>query len=188
MGAWVPSVAPEPPWIALGLAGNLNGDNAVVRQAVGRWLEAGGRAVDAALMYYNDEGLRQGLEGFYTSDSSDPSDPSASEVFVTTKIPPEQMGFDGTLKAILEAREKILPAGRLGAVQNVDEEIDRFTSLRGLRRYIFEDMHSFSFSVLNIYMASMVKLVFFPPLVEVFETVGLRLDPLARPHLAKAQQ
>ena len=116
--AWVPCVAREQPWIALGLAGNLNADNAVVRQAVTSWLDAGGRAVDAALMYYNDEGLRQGLEGFYgpPSDPKDPSEPSASEVFVTTKIPPEQMGFDQTLEAIVEAREKILPAGRLGAV------------------------------------------------------------------------
>eukprot|EP00435_Cladocopium_sp_Y103_P066260 s822_g28.t1 len=104
--AWVPSVARDQPWISLGLAGNLNADNAVVRQAVATWLDAGGRAVDAALMYYNDAGLRQGLEGFYgTSAASD-------EVFVTTKIPPEQMGFDGTLETILEAREKILPAGR----------------------------------------------------------------------------
>lgn len=114
----------------MGLAGHLNADNAVVRQAVASWLDAGGRAVDAALMYYNEEGLRQGLEGFYgTNDPKDPSEPSASEVFVTTKIPPEQMGFDRTLEAIVEAREKILPAGRLGAV-NMLIDLDFFMSMR----------------------------------------------------------
>ena len=127
---WVPCVAREQPWIALGLAGNLNADNAVVHQAVASWLDVGGRAVDAALMYYNDEGLRQGLEDFYGRDPRDPSEPSVAsdEVFVTTKIPPEQMGFDGTLEAILEAREKILPAGRHGAV-NMLNHVDRSTVL-----------------------------------------------------------
>ena len=90
----------------MGLAGNLNADNAVVRRAVESWLELGGRAVDAALMYYNDEGLRQGLETFYGSRKV-----PRGEVFVTTKIPPERMGFNQTLDAIREG-QKILPPGR----------------------------------------------------------------------------
>lgn len=97
------SIAHEQPWIALGLAGNLNADNAVVAEAVETWLRTGGRAVDTALMYYNDEGLREGMRRFLV-DFPD----QQSNIFVSTKIPPEQMGFHGSLNAIKEAQSRIL--------------------------------------------------------------------------------
>lgn len=92
------------PWISLGLAGNLNADPTVVRSAVKTWLEVGGRALDAAMMYYNDEGVRQGLE----------SGNQNLEIFISTKIPPERMGFQETLEAIKEVQKTMLPPERLG--------------------------------------------------------------------------
>ena len=92
------------PWISLGLAGNLNADPTVARTAVKTWLEVGGRALDAAMMYYNDEGVRQGLE----------SGNQNLEIFISTKIPPERMGFQETLEAIKEVQKTMLPSERLG--------------------------------------------------------------------------
>lgn len=106
---WVTGSAREYPWIGLGLAGNLNADNAVVNKAVGTWLQVGGRAVDAALMYYNDEGLLKGLEDFYGMSQT------TGDVFITTKIPPEQMGFEQTLEAIKEGQRQIIPSQRHGS-------------------------------------------------------------------------
>ena len=95
----------EQPWIALGVAGNLNADNEGTSKGVEMWLRAGGRAIDTALMYYNDDGLRDGLMRF------DQDFPEV-EVFVSTKIPPEQMGFQQTLDAIKDFQKKVLKPGK----------------------------------------------------------------------------
>ncbi|CAE7808485.1 yvgN [Symbiodinium microadriaticum] len=86
------------PWIGLGLAGNLDHDPVGVAAAVEAWLKLGGRAVDTALMYGHDQGLQEGLKK-----SGVPS----KEVYISSKIPPERMGFDETLAAAAEARRTI---------------------------------------------------------------------------------
>lgn len=90
---WLPVCHGEKqPWIALGLAGNLNSNNALVSEAVETWWRLGGRAVDAALMYRNNEGLRSALD-------------RVGALHVTTKIPPEEMGFELTWAALERALE-----------------------------------------------------------------------------------
>ena len=97
---WLPVCHGAQPWIALGLAGNLNSKDALVSEAVETWWGLGGRAVDAALMYRNNEGLRVALG-------------RVGAVHVTTKVPPEEMGFQLTWAAVQRAREL---KGQLDAV------------------------------------------------------------------------
>eukprot|EP00439_Symbiodinium_sp_Y106_P018906 s5478_g2.t1 len=99
VASWRSAVAGVPlPWIGLGLAGNLDHDPVGVAAAVEAWLRLGGRAIDTALMYGHDQGLREGLKK---------SGVPPEEVYITSKIPPERMGFDETLAAAAEARRMI---------------------------------------------------------------------------------
>ncbi|CAK0887074.1 unnamed protein product, partial [Prorocentrum cordatum] len=83
------------PAVGLGVAGNLDQDVPGTADAVERWLRLGGRAIDTALMYNNDAGVRLGIER---------SGVPRHAVVLTTKVPPESMGYASTLAALEQAR------------------------------------------------------------------------------------
>eukprot|EP00929_Paragymnodinium_shiwhaense_P045637 TRINITY_DN23291_c0_g1_i2.p1 TRINITY_DN23291_c0_g1~~TRINITY_DN23291_c0_g1_i2.p1 ORF type:complete len:381 (+),score=96.23 TRINITY_DN23291_c0_g1_i2:173-1315(+) len=83
------------PLVALGTAGLL-GELGV--QAVDFSLRAGYRHLDSAIMYANHREVRLGLER---------SGVPREEVFLTTKIPPEMMGFEKATSAVASIRDEL---------------------------------------------------------------------------------
>ncbi|EER02033.1 aldo-keto reductase, putative [Perkinsus marinus ATCC 50983] len=84
------------PLLGLGLGHNKN--ETEVEEMVLMFLELGGRHIDTAIVYEN-----QGAVGRAVKKSGIPRE----EVFITSKIPPQRMGYDSTFKAILEIVEEI---------------------------------------------------------------------------------
>ncbi|WP_142505802.1 aldo/keto reductase [Melghirimyces algeriensis] len=84
------------PWFGLGVYKAENGDEVV--QAVQTALRVGYRLIDTASFYGNEEGVGKAIR-----DSGIPRE----EVFVTTKVWNDDQGYESTLKAFEESREKL---------------------------------------------------------------------------------
>ncbi|KAF4759523.1 hypothetical protein FOZ63_031213, partial [Perkinsus olseni] len=84
------------PLMGLGLGHNK--DESEVERMVLEFLELGGRHIDTAMSYDN-----QGAVGRAVKKSEIPRE----EIFITSKIPPEKMGYESTFMAILEMADEI---------------------------------------------------------------------------------
>jgi diketogulonate reductase-like aldo/keto reductase len=84
------------PWLGFGVYKAEKGDEVV--QAVVTALEAGYRSIDTAAFYDNEEGVGQAI-----AESSVPRE----EIFITTKVWNDRHGYDETLAAFEESRQKL---------------------------------------------------------------------------------
>lgn len=99
------------PLLGLGLGHYKN--ETEVEEMVLMFLELGGRHIDTAIVYVHsaisgtihasNRYENQGAVGRAVKKSGIPRE----EVFITSKIPPQRMGYDSTFKAILEIVEEI---------------------------------------------------------------------------------
>lgn len=86
----------EMPRLGLGVYKAEDGNE--VKKAVKAALETGYRSIDTAAFYGNEHGVGQAIQ-----ESNVPRD----EIFVTTKVWNDQQGFDETLTAFKESKEKL---------------------------------------------------------------------------------
>ena len=86
----------EMPRFGLGVYKAEDGEE--VKEAVKAALEAGYRSIDTAAFYDNESGVGAAIEE---------SDVPREEIFVTTKVWNDQQGYDETLAAFKESKEKL---------------------------------------------------------------------------------
>jgi len=84
------------PWLGLGVYKSKEGGE--VEHAVKTALKIGYRSIDTASLYENERGVGQAIK-----ESGIPRE----EIFVTTKVWNDQQGYDSTLRAFEESREKL---------------------------------------------------------------------------------
>ncbi len=86
----------EMPRFGLGVYKAEDGEE--VKEAVKAALEAGYRSIDTAAFYDNESGVGAAIKE---------SDVPREEIFVTTKVWNDQQGYDETLAAFKESKEKL---------------------------------------------------------------------------------
>ncbi|MBU9710866.1 aldo/keto reductase [Evansella tamaricis] len=86
----------ELPWLGLGVYKAADGEE--VKEAIKVALEKGYRSIDTAAFYDNEIGVGEAIR-----QSSIPRE----EIFVTTKVWNDKQGYEETLKAFEESREKL---------------------------------------------------------------------------------
>lgn len=86
----------EMPWLGLGVWKVEDGE--VVASAVKNAIDLGYRSIDTAAVYKNEAGVGQGI-----ADSGIPRE----ELFVTTKVWNSEQGYESTLQAFEESRNKL---------------------------------------------------------------------------------
>ncbi|KIV53881.1 glyoxal reductase [Aneurinibacillus migulanus] len=84
------------PWLGLGVYKTQEGEE--VEQAVKAAIEAGYRSIDTASLYHNERGVGKAIQtcGIPRED-----------LFITTKIWNSDQGYDSTLRAFEQSREKL---------------------------------------------------------------------------------
>ncbi|UCZ53094.1 aldo/keto reductase [Bacillus shivajii] len=86
----------EMPWLGLGVY-KADGGNEV-EEAVKEALKIGYRSIDTAAFYYNEQGVGEAIRQ---------SGVPREEIFVTTKVWNDDQGYEETLKAFEESRQKL---------------------------------------------------------------------------------
>lgn len=84
------------PWVGLGAYRTKPGEE--IEKSVSWALEAGYRHVDTAALYGNEEGVGQAVRA---------SGLPREEVFITTKVWTDDMGYDSTLKAHADSEKRL---------------------------------------------------------------------------------
>ncbi|WP_167281191.1 aldo/keto reductase [Paenibacillus lupini] len=84
------------PWLGLGVYKTQEG--AQVEQAIADALEAGYRSIDTAAAYGNEEGVGRAIAA---------SGLKREELFITTKVWNSNQGYESTLKAFEDSRQKL---------------------------------------------------------------------------------
>lgn len=84
------------PWFGLGVYKAEDGEE--VERAVLTAIEAGYRSIDTAAFYHNEAGVGRAIKA---------SGVPREELFVTTKVWNDQQGYESTLKAFEESRQKL---------------------------------------------------------------------------------
>ncbi|RIV24162.1 aldo/keto reductase [Alicyclobacillaceae bacterium I2511] len=84
------------PWLGLGVYKTTEGQE--VRQAVSTALAQGYRSIDTAALYGNERGVGEALKA---------SELSRDSVFVTTKVWNSEQGYESTLRAFEDSRQRL---------------------------------------------------------------------------------
>lgn len=84
------------PWLGLGVYKTQEGEE--VEQAVKAAIEAGYRSIDTASLYHNERGVGKAIQACGIP---------REDLFITTKIWNSDQGYDSTLRAFEQSREKL---------------------------------------------------------------------------------
>lgn len=84
------------PWLGLGVYKVENGDEVI--HSIHKAIEVGYRSIDTAAFYQNEEGVGQAIK-----DAGIPRE----ELFITTKVWNDKHGYENTLQAFEDSRQKL---------------------------------------------------------------------------------
>ncbi|MFT9846516.1 aldo/keto reductase [Aneurinibacillus sp. REN35] len=84
------------PWFGLGVYKSQDGEE--VERAVQAAVKVGYRSIDTAALYYNEAGVGRAVQACGVS---------REELFITTKVWNTDQGYDSTLRAFEESRQKL---------------------------------------------------------------------------------
>lgn len=84
------------PWFGLGVYKSQEGEE--VERAVQAAVKVGYRSIDTAALYYNEAGVGRAIQACGVS---------REELFITTKVWNTDQGYDSTLRAFEESRQKL---------------------------------------------------------------------------------